>query len=128
VAVARRFWNSLNSLFDMASESNEQDTANLLIVKPSFDRRGSLRVMALEIRYTGGMTWVRHDYLPVGRSTHPLLLPFTLCSDNVISLWSMFTLQFKATWRRSSSVVHWRDDIQSIIARHRLHLITVTHV
>jgi len=42
------------------------------------------------------------------KTTYPLLFPFTLCSENVISLWSRLIPAFSATWRRSSSVVHYR--------------------
>src|SRR5882762_3707685 len=37
---------------------------------------------------------------------YPLLFPLTLCSEYVISLWSMVTSTLSATCRRSSSVVH----------------------
>lgn len=39
---------------------------------------------------------------------HPLLFPLTLCSENVISLWSIVIPIVKATWRKSSSVVHYQ--------------------
>ena len=40
------------------------------------------------------------------KRTHPLLFPFTLCSEKVMSLWSMLMPRLSATCRRSSSVVH----------------------
>ena len=50
------------------------------------------------------------------QSTYPLLLPLTLCSENVMSLWSMDTPTPMATFRKSSSVVHYTKTISSIYA------------
>lgn len=38
--------------------------------------------------------------------TYPLLFPFTLCSENVMSLWLSVIPRPSASWRKSSSVVH----------------------
>jgi hypothetical protein len=43
---------------------------------------------------------------PSCSGTHPLLFPFTLCSENVMSLCSRLTPRFCAARRRSSSLVH----------------------
>jgi hypothetical protein len=39
--------------------------------------------------------------------TYPLLFPFTLCSENVISFSCSSIPSSEATLHRSSSVVHW---------------------
>ena len=41
------------------------------------------------------------------KNIYPLLFPLTLCSEKVTSLSSMLTPILWATWRRSSSVVHY---------------------
>ena len=58
-------------------------------------------IYAILINDQAGRTRSRRIY------AHPLLFPLTLCSEKVMYLWSMFTPTLSATWRRSSSVVHY---------------------
>lgn len=104
VAEARRFWNSLRTAISIYTRRGR--IATYLLSNHSF------RVVAFAAPWHSMYAILRVIsqvrtciYAPV-LHTYPLLLPLTLCSENVISLWSSTTPRVRATCRRSSSVVH----------------------
>ena len=83
----------------------------VLVVKPVLEQCCVFRTVTFNVRNPVHRNPIRHHriYPAIActeRGTHPLLFPFTLCSENVMSLWSILTPRLCATCRRSSSVVH----------------------